>query len=163
MSHAGDLLREVRSRTGMTQAELARRAGTSQAAVARYESGEVSPVVTTLERLLAAAGYSLSLDAAREADPLLDLLRHHRSEVVARARAFGAENVRVFGSVARGEANADSDIDLLVDFDTAHGLLPVMTLADELEDLLGRPVDVAPVSALRPEVAERALAEAIPL
>lgn len=163
MSHAGELIREVRTRTGLTQAELARRAGTSQAAVARYESGDVSPVVSTLERLLAAAGYSLSLDASRDAGPVLDLVRRHRAEVLDRAHAHGAHNVRIFGSVARGEATEASDIDVLVDFDTSHGLLPMITLADELEDLLGRRVDVAPASALAPEVAERALAEAIPL
>ena len=119
MATAGELIREVRLKAGLTQSELARRAGTSQAAVARYESGDVSAVVTTLERLLAPRGYRLDLQADSEAP--------------------------------------------LVDFDTSKGLWPMLKLADELEQLLGRPVDVAPVELLRDEVAERALAEAIPL
>lgn len=163
VAQAAELIREVRARAGLTQSELARRAGTSQAALARYESGDVSPVVSTLERLLAAAGFSLGLSVEREATPLLDTVRRHRVEVLDLAEAYGAHNVRVFGSVARGEASAESDIDLLVDFDIKQGLLPMMKLADELEDLLGRRIDVAPVLALKPEVAERALAEAVPL
>jgi predicted nucleotidyltransferase len=79
------------------------------------------------------------------------------------AAAKGAVNVRIFGSTARGEADASSDIDVLVDFDVAEGLWPMIELADELEGLLGRRVDVAPVQILKPEVAERALAEALPL
>lgn len=163
MSQAAALIRDVRTRAGLTQAQLASRAGTSQAAVARYESGDVSPVVSTLERLLAAAGYTLGLHLEPTDDPILDAVRRHRVEVLDLAHSHGADNVRIFGSVARGEARGDSDLDLLVDFDISHGLLPMMKLADALEDLLGRPVDVAPVAVLKPEVAESALAEAIPL
>jgi predicted nucleotidyltransferase len=119
-------------------------------------------VVTTLERLLAAGGYRLDLQVEADA-PLLDWVRGHRQQIIELAAARGAGNVRLFGSVVRGESGADSDIDILVDFDTSHGLRPLLELADELEALLGRHVDVAPVELLKAEVAERALAEALPL
>lgn len=163
MAAEGELIRRVRRRAGLSQAELARRAGTSQAAVARYESGDVSPMVSTLERLLAAAGCQLELTATGQAMPVADWVRSHRDRIIAMAQARGAENVRLFGSVARGEADEHSDIDLLVDFDASAGIWPMFELADELETMLGRHVDVAPVELLAPAAAARALAEAVPL
>ena len=88
------------------------------------------------------------------------LLAAHRSEVLALARARGASNVRVFGSVARGEDAETSDIDLLVDFPEGTSLLTVIGLEIALRDLLGVPVDVGPADALRPDMRERVLAEA---
>ncbi len=79
-------------------------------------------------------------------------------------RRLGVRNMRVFGSVARGEDQPASDVDLLVDFDVyAHGAQPLIQLRRELSELLGERADVATVDLLRPEVAERALAEAVPL
>jgi len=70
----------------------------------------------------------------------------------------------VFGSVARGDDDADSDIDLLIDYDLGpDGLGPLVDLRDELRRILGEPVDVAPVGLLPDLVAERALIEAVPL
>ncbi|MEI6621111.1 MAG: helix-turn-helix domain-containing protein [Actinomycetes bacterium] len=162
------LLTGVRRAAGLTQAQLASRAGTSQAAVARYENGTVSPSVATLQRLVRAAG--ADLDLGTHPAPTTDLagqraanLRRHRKRIIQLARAVGASNVRVFGSVARGTDEPDSDIDLLVDFDITKGLLPIIDLRAQLEDLLGERVDVAPVSALKASVAARALAEAVPL
>jgi predicted nucleotidyltransferase len=91
------------------------------------------------------------------------LLRENRGEILRLARAAGARDVRVFGSVARGDANDASDIDLLVDFDISHGLMPIVTLKQQLEDLLHEAVDVAPVALLKPDVAASALAKAVPL
>ncbi len=90
-------------------------------------------------------------------------LRRHRREVIALARQAGAVNVRLFGSVARGDDNRTSDIDLLVDFDIGRGLVPLVELADSLEQLLDERVDIAPVALLKPAVAKRALSEAVPL
>jgi uncharacterized protein len=166
---AGALLAQVRHEAGLTQAELARRAGTSQAMVARYENGAASPTVRTLTRLLRAAGHELKLSgpatsAGPRRSPAAALLREHRAEIRAAADAVGAENVRVFGSVARGDDTPESDIDLLVDF-PAHerGLFPLLQLAGEIKSLVGRPVDVAAVDVMAAPVRERALAEAVPL
>lgn len=162
------LLVRTRTAAGLTQAALAVRARTSQAAVARYESGAVSPSVATLERLVRAAGGRLELDVVRApaADlslPQVGLLRSHRAEVLATCRHHGARNPRLFGSVARGTAGPDSDIDLVVDFDSSAGLLPLATLGDALSALLGYPVDVVPEDLLSDEVAAEVRATAVPL
>lgn len=164
----GVLLAEVRREAGLTQAELARRAGTSQAMVARYETGAASPTVRTLARLLRAAGRELVLSGLpahpESPGPVAALLREHRFEIRAAAEAVGARNVRVFGSVARGEETPESDVDLLVDFSAGErGLFPLLRLAGEIELLVGRPVDVAAVEVMAGPVRERALAEAVPL
>jgi uncharacterized protein len=163
---AGALLVRVRREAGLTQTELAHRAGTSQAMVARYETGAASPTVRTLARLLQAAGHSLVLSGptAKPLSPAATLLREHKTEIEEAAKAVGAGNVRIFGSVARGEDTPESDVDLLVDFPAnTRGLFPLLRLADEIEQLLGRPVDVAAVEVMAEPIRERALAEAIPL
>ena len=162
------LLQSARDAAGLTQASLARRAGTSQAAVARYEAGVASPSVSTLERLLRAAGLSLQLgtEPAPAADlsaPRAAMVRSHRREILAAAQAAGASNVRIFGSVARGDDDEDSDIDLLVSFDASQGLGPIIELKKALEEVLGEPVDVAPEDLLRGAVARAARREAVPL
>jgi hypothetical protein len=164
------MIREARQRAGLTQAELAARAGTSQPAIARYESGKTSPSVHTLERLLRAAGQRarLTAEAVEDATDLtgerLRRLRAHRAQIRRAVRQAGARNARVFGSVARGEDRPDSDLDLLVDFDVrANGAMPLIRLRRELSQLLNEHVDVVTAELLRPEVAARATAEAVPL
>jgi predicted nucleotidyltransferase/DNA-binding XRE family transcriptional regulator len=166
---ASTLLAMVRREAGLTQAELARRAKTSQAMVARYETGAASPTVRTLARLLRAAGHELILTGPRadRADiygPVVASIRRHRKEIRAAADAVGASNVRIFGSVARGQETPRSDVDLLVDFPAEErGLFPLLKLAGEIEAIVGRPVDVAAVEVMAPAVREQALREAIPL
>ena len=95
---------------------------------------------------------------------MADVLRENRTAILAAAEAVVARNVRVFGSVARGDDTPDSDVDLLVDFPAAEkGLFPLLALTEEIELLLGRPVDVAAVQVMAGPVRERALAEAVPL
>ena len=91
------------------------------------------------------------------------LLKTHREEILAIARRHGASNVRVFGSVARGEASPDSDIDILVDLELGRSLLDHAQLQIDLEALLGRKVDVVTARGLRPRLRDRVLQEAIPL
>lgn len=86
-----------------------------------------------------------------------------RAAVLRAADLHGARNVRVIGSVARGEAGPDSDLDLLVELDKGRSLLDHAALVIELEALLGCKVDVATEQGLRPRVRERVLAEAVPL
>jgi uncharacterized protein len=91
------------------------------------------------------------------------LLKTHREEILAIARQHGADNVRVFGCVARGEASPDSDIDILVDLELGRSLLDHAQLQIDLEALLGRKVDVVTARGLRPRLRDRVLQEAIPL
>ena len=86
-----------------------------------------------------------------------------RVDILRVAAAHGARNVRVFGSVARGESGSESDIDLLVEFEPGRSLLDHAALQIELEALLGRRVDVASERGLRPRIRERVLREARPL
>ena len=87
----------------------------------------------------------------------------HSREIVALAQARKIRNVRVFGSVARGEDNADSDIDFLIDLEPGADLLDLAALNLALERLLGYPVDIVPARMLKPRLAAAALAEAVKL
>ncbi len=73
---------------------------------------------------------------------LNNLLKSHREEILSIAAKHGARNVRIFGSVARGEAGENSDIDLLVELDQGRSLLDLAGLVVDLEELLERKVDV---------------------
>jgi uncharacterized protein len=79
------------------------------------------------------------------------------------AAAHGAGNVRVFGSVSRGEAGSDSDLDLLVDMSEGRSLFDLVALSDELEDTLGVDVDVVTERSLSAYLRDRILAEAVAL
>ena len=90
-------------------------------------------------------------------------LRSRRDEILGVARARGASKVRVFGSVARGDATEASDIDFLVDLDPDRNLLDLGGLLMDLQDLLQRDVDVVTERGLRPRVAQRVLYDAVEL
>lgn len=90
-------------------------------------------------------------------------LRNRRSEIIEVARARGASRVRVFGSVARGEATEVSDVDFLVDLEPDRSLFDLGGLLMDLQDLLQQNVDVVTERGLRPRVAQRVLADAIEL
>ena len=92
-----------------------------------------------------------------------ELLREKREDILRIASKRGASNVRVFGSVARGEADAKSDIDLLVDLEPGRSLFDLGGLLMDLQDLLGHNVDVVTERGLRERIRERVLKEAIPL
>ncbi len=91
------------------------------------------------------------------------LLEEKRGEILRIASKHGAREVRVFGSVARGEADRESDIDFLVELETGRSLLDLGGLQMELESLLGRRVDVVTVRGLKARIRERVLREAIPV
>jgi predicted nucleotidyltransferase len=86
-----------------------------------------------------------------ERTSLRERLRERRGEVRAAAARRGASNLRVFGSVARGDDGADSDIDFLVDFEASRSLVDVAGLILDLQEILGVPVDVVEASTLRPD------------
>jgi predicted nucleotidyltransferase len=91
------------------------------------------------------------------------LLDARRSEILAVAARYGVTNVRVFGSVARREARADSDLDLLVTFPRGTSLLDQIGFAQDLEDLLGMRVEVASDRGLRERIRTTVLQEAVPI
>ena len=90
-------------------------------------------------------------------------LQEKREQILAIAEKYGARNVRVFGSVVRGEARPDSDIDFLVELEPGRSLFDLGGLLYELQSLLGVDVDVVTEKGLRPRIRERVLSEAIPL
>jgi predicted nucleotidyltransferase len=92
-----------------------------------------------------------------------DLLGHRREVIVRLAASHGARNLRLFGSLARGEADADSDVDFLVDLEPGRSLLDLGGLLMDLQTLLGCRVDVVTEKGLRPRIRDRVLREAIPL
>jgi predicted nucleotidyltransferase len=92
-----------------------------------------------------------------------ELLKGQRERILQIAAKHGAHNIRVFGSVARGEATAQSDLDLLVEFAPGRSLLDHSGLKMDLEEALGRKVDVVTPNAIHWYIKERILAEAVPL
>lgn len=90
-------------------------------------------------------------------------LQEKREEILRLCETYGARNLRVFGSVARGEANTQSDVDFLVEMEPGRSLFDLGGLQYELERLLGRPVDVVTERGLKARIQERVLREALPL
>jgi predicted nucleotidyltransferase len=86
-------------------------------------------------------------------------LREHEPEL----KAAGIVRLSLFGSVARGDASPQSDVDLIAEFDTARqfSLLDMVGLENRLSDMLGVPVDLTPARALKDSVRERAVREAV--
>ena len=95
--------------------------------------------------------------------PLDKLLQEKREDILRTAARRGAYNVRVFGSVARGEADEKSDIDILVDLEPGRSLFDLGGLLMDLQDLLGHHVDVVTERGLRERIRDRVLKEAVAL
>jgi hypothetical protein len=94
----------------------------------------------------------------------LDNLRHEqRAAVLDLARRHGARSIRVYGSVARGQATEQSDLDLLVEWEPDRSLLDVVGLKQDLEDLLGVTVDIGSERGLHWFIRDQVLREAVPL
>lgn len=127
----GQAVRAARARAGISQSELAERSGVPQPHISYIETGKVEPTGQTVRRLLDAAGV-----------PPSALLDRNRQAVLDLAHKRGGHNVRVFGSLARGEDRLDSDIDLLMDFEPGTDVFDLARLQAELEELLGVRVDV---------------------
>ncbi|MDQ1255859.1 MAG: uncharacterized protein QG656_453 [Candidatus Hydrogenedentes bacterium] len=86
-----------------------------------------------------------------------------REEILAIARRHGAHDVRIFGSVARGDQQENSDLDLIVRFDSGRSLFDQGGLLMDLQDLLGMKVDVISERGMRPRFREHVMKEAVPL
>ena len=120
---AGTVLRDARRRAGLSQVELARRAGLTQSVISAYESGHRQPSLPTLAALVESAGFELAVSVRRQPGGLASLtgpvgrrVLRCRRDLVAAAAAHGVGSLRVFGSVARGQDRPDSDVDLLADY-----------------------------------------------
>ena len=167
---AGALLRQARNRAGLSQVDLAARAGVTQSVISAYESGQRQPSIPALTRLVGAAGFELTLSLRRPPGRLRRLsgpvgrrVRRHRKDLVAAAAAHGVRNLRVFGSVARGEDHPGSDVDLLADFPPGLSLFGLGRLEADLEGILGTRVDLIPAADLKPGVRERVESDLIAL
>jgi predicted nucleotidyltransferase len=152
-----------------TQAELASCAGTSQPAVARYERGSVEPSMSTFERLLTACGRRAIVSTVPASDatpaqsshsgPNMQLLHDGRSALLTAAAECGARDVRLFGSMARGEQHRGSDVDLLVELEPGRTLLDLATFKRRTGDILGVPVDVATPDMLKEHIRSEVIAQ----
>lgn len=156
---AGKVLRGARAAAGLSQADLAGRAGVTQSVISVYESGRRQPSVPTLAALVAATGHELDLSyrtprqgLARLTGPVGRRLRRRRAELLRIALEHGVRVLGVFGSVARGEDRPGSDVDLLVELPDGMGILGLGRLREELEDLLACAVDLVPEADLKPTV-----------
>lgn len=150
-STVAESLRERRLARALTQRELARRAGVPQPNVSAYESGRRIPSSETLQRLHAALAPSLG-----------ERLAAARDELVAAADARGLSQVRVFGSVVRGDATPSSDVDLLVRPAPESSVFELAGFLADAERLLGVRVDVVSDRGTGPAM-DRIRAEAVPL
>ena len=165
------LLRTARERAGLSQSELARRSGVAQSVVSAYEAGKRQPALLTLSKLIAATGHTLAINLERSDPsvrglpdtPLGRRLRQHRQALLDAVAEAGGSNLRVFGSVARGEDRPDSDVDLLVDLPEGTGLFALQALEGRLRRILHVAVDLSPSGSLKPRVRAEAEAEAIAL
>ena len=90
-----------------------------------------------------------------------ELVKEKRDEILQIAEKYGAKNVRIFGSVARGEADSKSDIDFLVEMEPGRSLFDAGGLLMELQELLGCNVDVVTEKGLRHRIRDRVLEEAV--
>lgn len=176
MADVAAILRKARANADLSQADVAARVGTSQPALARYETGVTLPTLPTLERILSACGQRLqirALSAAGSADRAISMrgqlgpqareLRRRRRSLLDAAHAHGVNKLRVFGSLARGQAETASDVDLLVDLKPGRTLVDLAAFRREATEILDMPVDVATEDMLKERIRDTVLAEALPL
>lgn len=138
-------LRALRIAAGLTQAELAARAGTARSNIAAYETGAKRPSASVRARLVAAMRPRPS-----------EVLAGRQAEVARIAAAHGATRVRVFGSVAKGRDTPHSDLDLLVDLAPRTSFYEVAAMEDEIAELLGVDVEVVSAGTASPEMQQSA-------
>jgi predicted nucleotidyltransferase len=157
-----DRLRAEASRSLVTAARQAADLGWSQrriAAALGRSQPEVGRLLQRVDLVHGAGGVEVAdgVGHARTDAPaetmLSRVLGRQRDAIVAAAARNGGTNVRVFGSVARGEDGPESDVDLLVDLDPGTSLFDLGRMEVALVEILGRPVDVVPARMLKPRVA----------
>lgn len=143
-------LRTQRLAAGLSQSQLARAAAVPQPNLSAYENGRRVPSPEVLARLQQALYV-----------PLIQRVDLHRKEIRRLVAAHNAVRPRIFGSVAKGQETATSDIDFLVEFTDDATLLDEVGLRLELADLLQARVDVVGLDSLRGPIRDRVLGEAV--
>lgn len=130
-SRAALLVKRAREDLGISQAELAERARTSQSAIAAIENGKRNVSEELLQRLMTAADVRPSIPLAVNADVIHNL-----------AASFGLSDLRVFGSVVRGDDTSDSDVDVLARYDRTVPFFKMRGFPARVEEVIGFPVDL---------------------
>lgn len=154
------VLRDARQLGGLTQAQLSTRSGVTQSVISAYERGRREPGAETFLMLIEAAGLDFIIRVPTNSyqHPTLPdsaqtrALVKHRQQILDLVAHYHASNVRIFGSVARGDARPDSDIDILVDFGPNTGLFSIVALQESLGKLLHFPIDLGDPKSLKPHV-----------
>ena len=154
------VLRDARQLGGLTQAQLSTRSGVTQSVISAYERGRREPGAETFLMLIEATGldFIIRVPTNTYRHPTLpdsaqtQSLVKHRQQILDLVAQYHASNVRIVGSVARGEARPDSDIDILVDFGPNTGLFSIVALQESLSKLLHFPIDLGDPKSLKPHV-----------
>ena len=150
----GDEIRALRLRYGLTQAQVAHAAGLRQPALSAMENGRRGSVAA-FERVRSAI-----LATVRPSEVLDDRVR---AAVRVTLGSYGATNIRVFGSVARGADGPGSDLDLIAEFPRTLDLFELMEAESAIEAMVGVPVDIVSDTPRTVFALKRAKAEAVPL
>ncbi len=90
-------------------------------------------------------------------------IKSKRDEILDIAQKHGAKNIRIFGSMARGEEGPESDLDIIVEMEKGSSLLDIIAIKQDIEDLLGRKVDVVTEASISPYIRDTVLKEAVNL
>ena len=154
------VLRDSRQLGGLTQSQLSTRSGITQSVISAYERGRREPGAETFLMLIEAAGldFTIRVPTNTYRHPTLPdsaqtrALVKHRQRILDLVAEHHASNVRIFGSVARGEAKPDSDIDILVDFEKGATLFDLSGLTEKLRELLHFKIDLGDPKSLKPHV-----------
>ena len=168
----GAALRRLREHAGLSLREVQRRGGVTAARLSRIENGHVDPRMSTVMTILEALDATLNdlatltstsdeVGGSHGVVPAIDVVLRYRHAIHETMTVHGASHPRLFGSVARGTAEPDSDVDLLVDLEPNRTLFDLAALRADLEQLLGRRVDVVPAAGLDGEVRTEIQADAI--
>jgi transcriptional regulator with XRE-family HTH domain len=145
---ASTLVRDARDRAGLTQLELALRAGVTQSVVSTYENGRREPSLSMLQRLLGAAGFMASLDLEPVAvvSTIRERVQRSRREIVRGCLALGGRSVRLVGQTS-ARNNDEGPVEFIVELTPGTGLFALLRMQDMLEALITAPVIVTSVDS----------------
>lgn len=167
-SSAAEIIRTARLEAGFTQLELALRAQVTQSVISAYESGTREPSFVMLKSLVSAAGFDIEITLnpvtrTHFFGPVGRRVEAKRSRLRRIIAGYGAKNPQVFGSVARNEDRKNSDLDILVEIPKNMSLVDLGELESELEEVLGVPVEVVPMSDLKSGISQAVFEDLVSL